>query len=93
MITKDTLEYISRLSRLKLDKEKEEEMLTSLERILSHVSSLENCDTAGSEITYNVLGMENEMRKDEVKESFPREEILRNAPSKEAGCFIVPKVL
>lgn len=93
MINKDTLEYVSQLSRLKLDEAKQEEMLVSLERILNHVSSLEECDTKDSEITYNVLGMENEMREDEVKESFPREEILRNAPSKEAGCFIVPKVL
>lgn len=76
-----------------MDEAKQEEMLVSLERILNHVSSLEECDTKDSEITYNVLGMENEMREDEVKESFPREEILRNAPSKEAGCFIVPKVL
>lgn len=93
MINKDTLKYVSQLSRLKLDEAKQEEMLVSLERILNHVSSLEECDTKDSEITYNVLGMENEMREDEVKESFPREEILRNAPSKEAGCFIVPKVL
>jgi len=28
-----------------------------------------------------------------MKESFPREQILKNAPSKEAGCISVPKVV
>lgn len=93
MINRETLDYISKLSRLEFDSEKEEDMLLSLERILNHVSSLDECDTAHCEITYNVLGMENELREDEVKTSFPREEILKNAPSKEAGCFVVPKIL
>jgi len=36
---------------------------------------------------YNVL------REDVVKESYDREIILENAPSKEDGCFKVPKVV
>ncbi|MDO4794241.1 MAG: Asp-tRNA(Asn)/Glu-tRNA(Gln) amidotransferase subunit GatC [Filifactor alocis] len=93
MINRETLDYISKLSRLEFDSDKEEEMLLSLERILNHVSSLDQCDTERCDITYNVLGMENELREDEIKPSFPREEILKNAPSKEAGCFVVPKIL
>ncbi|MBQ4100124.1 MAG: aspartyl/glutamyl-tRNA amidotransferase subunit C [Oscillospiraceae bacterium] len=34
-----------------------------------------------------------QLRKDEVKPSLRREEIVKNAPSTEAGCFVVPRVL
>jgi len=93
VIDKKVLDYMSHLSKLKIDDEKQEEMLESLEKILGYISSLEECDTENTEITYNVLGLENVMRDDTITPSFDREDILKNAPSKEAGCFIVPKVL
>lgn len=93
LLNEDTLSYISNLSKLKIDDDKKEDMLKSLEKILGHVASLESCDTEDTPITYNVLEMTNTLRQDIVEPSFPRDEILQNAPSKEAGCFIVPKVL
>lgn len=93
VIDKKVLEYMSHLSKLKIDDDKQEEMIESLEKILGYVSSLEECDTENTEITYNILGLENVMRDDVVTSSFDREDILKNAPSKEAGCFIVPNVL
>jgi len=33
------------------------------------------------------------LRKDEIKDSFPREEILKNAKGKSDTCFKVPKVV
>ncbi|MDD4700305.1 MAG: Asp-tRNA(Asn)/Glu-tRNA(Gln) amidotransferase subunit GatC [Oscillospiraceae bacterium] len=34
-----------------------------------------------------------DLRKDEIKDSFPREEILKNAKGKSDTCFKVPKVV
>jgi len=33
------------------------------------------------------------LREDEVRPSFPRGEILANAPQTEAGCIVVPKTV
>lgn len=33
------------------------------------------------------------LRKDEIKDSFPRQEILKNAKGKSDTCFTVPKVV
>jgi len=33
------------------------------------------------------------LRKDEIKDSFPRKEILKNAKKKSDTCFVVPKVV
>ena len=34
-----------------------------------------------------------QLRPDEVKPSFPREEMLKNVPETAAGCLMVPKVV
>ena len=34
-----------------------------------------------------------DLRKDETKDSFPREDILKNAKGKSDTCFMVPKVV
>ena len=44
-------------------------------------------------INPHILEVQNVMRKDEVKESYAREDIIRSAPAKEAGCIIVPNVV
>ena len=41
----------------------------------------------------NKLIEENKFRKDEIKESLDPEKALLNAPEKEDGMFIVPKVV
>ncbi|MBU37296.1 MAG: Asp-tRNA(Asn)/Glu-tRNA(Gln) amidotransferase GatCAB subunit C, partial [Anaerolineaceae bacterium] len=41
----------------------------------------------------SVAPLRSALRADEVRESLPREELLRNAPETEAGCFRVPAIL
>ena len=41
----------------------------------------------------NILDIKNVFRKDQLKDSYDREEILMNAPEKQAGCVSVPKVV
>ena len=37
--------------------------------------------------------IKNVLREDEVKPSYSRDEILKNAPAKEAGCIVVPSIM
>ena len=50
-------------------------------------------DTSYVKATEHVIPLKNVFREDEVESSFNREEMLKNAPEKEGGCFKVPKIL
>ena len=41
----------------------------------------------------HVLPVRNVFREDICEQSFDREDILKNAPEKSEGCFLVPKVV
>ncbi len=82
--------HISKLSRLKISDEKAEKFAKDMEDIVLMVENL-------PEITDETITLDKsnqmQLRKDEVKPSLRREEIVKNAPSTEAGCFVVPRVL
>lgn len=93
MIDKQTLDHVCELARLRLSADNYDKMQNSLSDILSYMDTLNECNTEDVEITYNVLNSENRFREDVVKSSFKRDDILKNAPSSEAGCFTVPHML
>ncbi|HEX58874.1 MAG TPA: Asp-tRNA(Asn)/Glu-tRNA(Gln) amidotransferase GatCAB subunit C, partial [Methanomicrobia archaeon] len=43
--------------------------------------------------THHVIGITNVFRDDEVEESLPQEEVLRNAPKREDGYFKGTRIL
>ena len=46
-ITKETLEYLAQLARIKLDPKEEEKLLGDLRNIVGYVAELQNADTEG----------------------------------------------
>ena len=61
-----------------------------MEDIIQMVENLPDLDTQGSLVDpTNTM----ELRKDEVQPSFPRNEMLQNAPYTAAGCILIPKVV
>ncbi len=87
------IEYLEELSRLKLSDEEKEKVKKDLSGILSYVDSLNELDTTDVEPMSHPFDFTNNFRKDEVKPSFDRELILKNAPKKKDGCFQVPKTV
>jgi len=92
-ITKDMVEYVANLARLNLTEQEKERLTEDMAEILAYVDKLNELDTSGVEPTSHVMPIYNVLREDVVKESYDREIILENAPSKEDGCFKVPKVV
>lgn len=92
-ISKEEVKHIASLARLKLNDEEVDKYARDLGDIASFVEKLNEVDVTGIEPTAHILDMKNIFRKDELQDSYNREEILRNAPSKEAGCISVPKVV
>ena len=92
-ITKELVEYVAELSRIKLDDAAAEKMQKELGAIVDYMDVLNKLDTDKVEPLSHVFNITNVMREDSVKDSYARENILKNAPSKEAGCISVPKVV
>ena len=93
VISREEVEHIAKLAKLSLSEEEVEKYSKDLGQIADFVEQLNEVDISGVAPTAHVVDKKNVFRKDEKKESFPREEILKNAPSKEAGCISVPKVV
>ncbi|OEF97033.1 Asp-tRNA(Asn)/Glu-tRNA(Gln) amidotransferase subunit GatC [Desulfuribacillus alkaliarsenatis] len=92
-ITVKDVEHVANLARLELS-EKDKELFTEqLNSILEFAEKLNELDTENVPPTSHVLDIKNVVRKDEVKQSLPREEALRNAPSQEEGHFKVPAII
>ncbi|MCX8074235.1 MAG: Asp-tRNA(Asn)/Glu-tRNA(Gln) amidotransferase subunit GatC [Clostridia bacterium] len=92
-VSKEQVKHIANLARLKLSDEELEKYTNSLSDIVDFAESLNEVDVSNVEPTAHILKIQNVFRKDELKESFDREELFKNAPTKESGCISVPKVV
>jgi len=92
-ISIETVDYVAGLARLNLNEEQRIKMLDDLDKILGYVDKLNELDTSGIEPTAHILPIFNVFREDVSGPSFEREEILKNAPISEDGCFKVPQIV
>lgn len=90
---KETLRRIAHLARLDFEEKAEQEMLQSLNKILTWVEKLNEVDTSQVEPLTHLTDEVNVMREDEAKEPLTPDRGLRNAPRKDSEYFRVPKVL
>ncbi len=84
-ITRQEVEHVARLARLKLSEREQDVFTDQLSNILTYVEQLNELDTKGVEPTSHVLDIRNVMRDDVAEESLPQERALANAPEKAAG--------
>lgn len=92
-ITKETIEHVAGLARLNVTEAEKDRLAHEMEKIISWVDKLNELDTSGVKPMEHVIPLKNVLREDKVKGSYDRDIILANAPSREDGCFKVPKVV
>ena len=92
MVDKNWVEKIALLARLKLTEEEVEIFSRQLDDILDFVDQLEDLDTSDTP-PYIQNSQGTPMREDEVEDSLPREDALKNAPQREEGFFVVPRIV
>ena len=92
-ITKDEVLHVADLARLDLDEASIDRFAGQIDTILDYVDKLNEVDTEGIRPTSHAISLTNAFREDEPKEHLDREQALANAPEKEDGSFIVPKVV
>ena len=92
-ITKKDIEHIATLSMLNLSEDEIEGYAKDMEEIISFVNKINELDTENLEESAFALDAYNVFRKDEVKESFDRELLLKNAPSSNGVQYQLPPVI
>lgn len=90
VIERDQVLHVAKLARLRLSEEEVERMTGELSGILDHVDRISALDLEGVEPTSHVIELENVLRPDEPRPSWPREKILEPAPEPADGAFRVP---
>ena len=90
MIDRDQVLHVARLARLRLSKDEVGRMTSELSTILDHIEKIEELDLDDVEPTSHVVEVENVLREDEPRPSWPRERILEGAPDVAEGGFRVP---
>ena len=92
-ITKDEVLYVADLARLNLDEADIEKFAGQIGEILDYVDQLNEVDTVNVKPTSHAISLTNAFREDELQAHLEREQVLANAPEKEDGNFIVPKII
>lgn len=84
---------IAKLARIAVTPEEVETYSEELSKILAFIETLQEVNTDNVPLMTSVADMQLPMRQDKVDDGNCREEVLKNAPASEYGCFMVPKVV
>ena len=92
-ITKDDVTRLATLSSLKLTNEETDSLRVDLDNIVSYIEQLSELNTEGVEPIYQVTGLQNVWREDEVQTELKPQDLLDLAPATQDNQIKVPKVL
>jgi aspartyl-tRNA(Asn)/glutamyl-tRNA(Gln) amidotransferase subunit C len=92
-ISTEEVKHVADLARLDMDESSIEIFSKQIGNILQYIDTLKSVDTEKTTPTSHAVFLPNAFREDEVKEHIDRNLALANAPEKENGNFIVPKVI
>lgn len=87
------IEKVAELARIRLKPEETAKLQADLGAILGYVDQLKTVDTSKVSETSHVLDLTNVFRKDEVKTSAVRDDVLKAAPDRDGKFFRVPKTV
>lgn len=92
-ISRDDVEHIAMLARMRLSDEELNRMTEQLAGILEHIAVLQEADTSDVPPSAATIPPVDHFREDLTAPSFPTEDLLANAPEREEGYLRVKAVL
>jgi aspartyl-tRNA(Asn)/glutamyl-tRNA(Gln) amidotransferase subunit C len=92
-LTVEQVQHVAELARLELEPQAVETLAGQLATILDYVEKLSEVDTSEIEPTSHAIALTNAFREDRMHTHLEQQEALANAPAKEEGNFVVPKVI
>jgi aspartyl-tRNA(Asn)/glutamyl-tRNA(Gln) amidotransferase subunit C len=88
-----TVKRVARLARLKVEDSDVPRLAGELNAILHWIEQLNEVDVASIEPLTSVVTMKMKMRDDVVADGHYPERVVGNAPARDDGFFMVPKVV
>ena len=92
-ISREEVEKVSLLARLRLSDDELWRMTVQLSQILDYMELLGEVDCQGVEPMAHALDVSDVFRSDTPQDSLPRDQALANAPQADDECYRVPAVL
>lgn len=92
-ITPEALKHLAKLARLELTEAELATYATQLEVILDSVDKIREVAAQDVKPMSHAVGLTNVFRKDAVKPSLERADVLSQAPAQESNRFRVPRIL
>lgn len=92
IISKQEVEHIAELCRIKLTEEEKELFTKQFNDILNFFKQLDEIDTENILPTFHVLNISNIFREDAVIASLSKDKIFKNIPKKEKNFIKAPRM-
>lgn len=90
-VSAEDVKKIARLSRLHVEEERLQPLADDLNGILSWIEQLNEVDVEGVEPMTSAVDMSAPLREDAITDGNKRDDVLKNAPKKDDGFFVVPR--
>lgn len=87
------IEKLALLARINISENESRLVTERISAVLDLVNQLQAQDTEGVEPMAHPMDANQILRVDEVTESNEREKLMSNAPAREDGLFLVPRVI
>lgn len=99
-LSRDQVKHVAKLANLPLSSDEEDKYSDQLSKILDYIDQLNKVSTlrlrsgqaSDVEPTYNISGLSNVMRKDEVTDSLSQDEAISNGSQTKNGFFVTKGV-
>ncbi len=93
MLTKEEVIKVAKLAKIQLTEEEIEVFSKQLPQILDFIEKLNELNTEEVPPFYELIEANAPLREDIPQKGLTNEEALSNAPQKENGFFVVPRVV
>lgn len=93
MISKEKVEHVARLAKLKLTDEEIERFTEELSKVIDYIGELDKINTDEVEPTAQVSGLTNQARSDQIINSDNRQSLLEQAKANQGDLIKTNKIL
>lgn len=92
-VTEEAIQKAAESVKLNISETETKNMVKDMDAIINVIQTMNQLDTKDVEPMSQALPVKNVFREDIALNSDLREEVLKNAPRQEKGCFQVPKTI
>jgi len=92
-LTRESVQRVATLARLRLTADEEFALTAELEQILDYMDKLNELDTLDVELFNHVVDNPDALREDKVSNQPNADALLANAPERDDTFFRVPKII